>query len=333
MKLFRKSVLAAGVSLAAAVGLAGCAAAPQSSAVAVEAPAATAPIADGQKVVMATHSFNVFIGRPLRGRGAGVLEPLAAEAGKAGHEMLAIQFIGGSTPIQHWDQGDGDDSKNVAKVALLEAGPALDVFTMSPTRLVPEEGIDKFGDFIIANNPNARIMVQSSWLAFDGKGALPSAGGTGAGGFEAEMREDVTTAEIDGWLNDLRAPGGYLERLRGQLSGIDGRAGKEITHVVPSDVSVYNLRKAILAGKVPGISKQSELFSDTIGHATPPLEHVVAYTWFAAMYRQSPVGLTSLVDPEDANSAARERILQQIAWNAVVGEPKSGVSGEPVPVG
>ena len=62
------------------------------------------------------------------------------------------------------------------------------------------------------------------------------------------------------------------------------------------------------------------------------LRHVT-YVWYAAMYRESPVGLQALVDRNDPNSAARERILQQIAWNAVVGEPKSGVKGTPVKVG
>ena len=51
------------------------------------------------------------------------------------------------------------------------------------------------------------------------------------------------------------------------------------------------------------------------------------------MYRESPVGLKALVDANDPTSAAREKLLQQIAWNAVVGEPMSGVNGTPVKVG
>jgi hypothetical protein len=326
---------AAALALVAVLGLgvAGCAAAPDAATQSQSS--AVAPIADGQKIVMATHSFNVFIGRPLRGPATapGRLQPLAKEAGKDGHEMLAVQFIGGSTPMQHWSQGNGNDGANVAKAALLKGGAEVDVFTMSPTRIVPEEGIDLFGDFIIANNPNARIMVQSSWLAYDGKGALPSAGGTGGGSFDPASRKDVTTAEIDGWLTTLREPGGYLERLRGQLAGIDARAGKQITYVVPSDVAMYTLRKEIIAGNVPGIVDQTQLFTDQLGHATPPAENVVTYAWFAAMYRQSPMGLTALVDASDPTSAAREKVLQQIAWNAVIAEPKSGVTGQPVKVG
>ena len=45
------------------------------------------------------------------------------------------------------------------------------------------------------------------------------------------------------------------------------------------------------------------------------------------MYRESPVGLEALVDSSDPTSAERELLLQKIAWNAVVGEPMSGVIG------
>jgi hypothetical protein len=100
----------------------------------------TQPIAKGQKYVMATHSFNVFIG-PTRSRDAnepvrpGPLAALAEERGKTGHEALAVQMIGGSTPMQHWSQGDGDDTKNLAKVALRQG--RVDVFTMSPNARMP----------------------------------------------------------------------------------------------------------------------------------------------------------------------------------------------------
>ena len=89
----------------------------------------------------------------------------------------------------------------------------------------------------------------------------------------------------------------------------------------------------VVHGKMPGVTKQSELHRDPIGHPTDPTSHVVAYTWFAAMYRQSPVGLKALVNKADPTSAAREKILQQIAWNVVIAEPMSGVKGTPVRVG
>jgi hypothetical protein len=318
--------------------------------------AAPAPIAKGQKIVMATHSFNVFVGpgrvapaAPAAGAtptatgptpaaapqiNPGPLAALAAERGKAGHETLAVQMIGGSTPMQHWKQGDGDDAKNIAKAALVKGGPAVDVFTMSPNAIMPEPGIDLFGAFVIKTNPNARIMVQNSWSSWDGTGTTPAVGGTGNAAFTAASHDQATPADLDRWMADLdKQPDGYLVRMRAQLDGINKKAGKQIAYVVPSATAVYNLRKEIIAGRVPGVAKQSEIFRDGIGHPQQPLANVVTYVWFAAMYRESPVGLQALVKKDDPTSAAREKLLQQIAWNAVVAEPMSGVKGAPVRLG
>lgn len=364
---------------------------------------ATAPITRGQKIVMATHSFNVFISTPgartpiagpgcaappnpnaaaaaaaaARGGAARTAAPAAAAAGAGrapnpaqaerqaarqaaaaatraaappgpqvplltqltnekgltGQEFLAVQMIGGSTPKQHWDQGAGNDCNNIAKAALATSGDKVDVFTMSPNAIMPEPAIDQFGDFVIAHNKNARIMVQNSWGAYDGHGSTPSVGGTGGGAFVNADRDKATLAEVQGWERTLAAPGGYLEKMRTQLNGINSRAGRQIAYVVPSGQAVYALREQVIAGKVPGLTKQSEMHRDPIGHPTDPTAHLVAYVWFAAMYRQSPVGLQVLVNKDDPTSAPRERLLQQIAWNTVISEPMSGVRGTQVALG
>ena len=295
-----------------------------------------APITQGQKYVMATHSFNVFIG-PARSRtphgplSPGPLAALAAERGKVGHQNLAVQMIGGSTPMQHWNQGDGDDTQNIAKVALNKGG--VDVFTMSPNARMPEEGIDLFGDLVIKTNPNARILVQNSWSAWDGNGVTASVGGTERPNFANEEHDKADLATIDGWLSSLEVKDGYLERMRAQLSGINRRAGRQMAYIVPSSVSAYTLRKEIIKGNIPGVTLQSQIFRDGMGHPTAPLANVVTYTWYATMYRESPVGLKALVDTSDPTSEQRELLLQQIAWNAVIAEPMSGVKGKPVRVG
>lgn len=296
--------------------------------------ASTQPIQQGQKYVMATHSFSVFVG-PVRTRegvvtGPGPLAALAAERSKAGHENLAVQMIGGSTPMQHWNQGDGDDAKNIAKIALKKGG--VDVFTMSPNALMPEPGIDLFGDFVIKTNPNARILVQNSWLSWDGTATTPSVGGKGSTTFNAEDHNKADIGVIDGWLKAAEEKDGYLPKMRAQLRGINKRAGHSMTYIVPSAVSVYTLRKEIIQGHVPGLKAQSDIFRDGIGHPKQPLANVVVYTWYATMYRESPIGLKSLIDSKDPTSAEREHMLQQIAWNAVVSEPMSGVKGKTVKV-
>jgi hypothetical protein len=284
---------------------------------------ASPPITVGQKYLMATHSFNVFIGPNSRTGDPGPLAKLAHEAELMGHENLGVQMIGGSTPMQHWSQGDGDDAKNLAKVALRKGG--VDVFTMSPNAVMPEEAIDLFGDLMIETNPNGRILVQHSWSAWDGTGTTPSVGGSGAPDFGLQDHDLATYETIQGWIDAAHAPGGYLDRMRTQLQGINRRAGRDMAFVVPSADAVYRLRQEVLLGRIPGVDKQSELFRDGMGHPATPIVNLVTYVWFTTMYRQPASGLSSLVDPADPTSAERERLLQQIAWEAVAAEPMSGL--------
>ncbi|MGD8280945.1 MAG: hypothetical protein PVF90_08550 [Gemmatimonadota bacterium] len=289
----------------------------------VQAQYAVPPIDEGQAYFMATHSFSVFIAPNQRTGEPGPLDKLAAEAQLEGHHNIGVQMIGGSTPMQHWNQGDGDDSKNLAKVALRNGG--VDVFTISPNSTMPEQGIDLFGDLMIATNPDGRILVQNSWKAWDGHGTTPSVGGNGGGDFTNADRDDVTDAEIQGWIESLHAPDGYLARMRNQLRDLNDRAGTAMAYVVPAADAVYRLRQEVLRGRIPGIEKQSELFRDPIGHPTTPVANLVTYVWFTVMYRQPASGLTALVDPNDPTSAERERLLQQIAWEAAANEPMSGI--------
>jgi hypothetical protein len=285
---------------------------------------AAPPIAEGQRYFMATHSFNVFIGPNTRTGAPGPIDRLAAEAELEGHQNLGIQMIGGSTPMQHWNQGDGDDSRNLAKVALRAGG--VDVLTMSPNAVMPEEGIDLFGDLMIETNPEGRILVQSSWSAWDGTGTTASVGGTGAPDFSLEDHDLADVETIQGWIDRLHEDGGYLDRLRTQLVGINRRAGRDMAYVVPASDAVYRLRREVLLGRIPGIDKQSELFVDGMGHPSTPIVNLVTYVWFTVMYRTPASGLKAFIDPNDPTSPERERLLQQIAWEAAASEPLSGLT-------
>jgi hypothetical protein len=285
---------------------------------------AAPPIEEGQHYYMATHSFNVFIGPNTRSGDVGPLAKLVAEAEIEGHENLGIQMIGGSTPMQHWNQGDGDDSENLAKVALRAGG--VDVFTMSPNAIMPEEGIDLFADLMIETNPQGRILVQNSWSAWDGTGTTSSVGGAGVPDFSLADHDRADLETVQGWIESLHSEGGYLDRLRGQLVGINRRAGRDMAYVVPSADAVYRLRQEVLLGRIPGIAKQSELFRDGMGHPNAAIVNLVSYVWFTVMYRQPATGLTALIDLDDPTSPERERLLQQIAWEAAAGEPMSGLT-------
>ena len=116
------------------------------------------------------------------------------------------------------------------------------------------------------------------------------------------------------------------------MEGLDKQLGKQVVFVVPAGQAVVALREKIHAGKAPGLKSQEELFSDPIGHARPPLQALVAYCQFAVIYRRSPVGLPMPAVLKNANNPTwgedLNRLLQELAWEAVVQHPLSGVKAK-----
>lgn len=262
----------------------------------------------GLKVYFVGHSFHMFIVRPLI--------TLAKEAGIKGHWAEGWDMIGGSTPMQHWER-NGED--NEVKRAIRAGG--LDVLTLSSNVIVPEPAIDLFADLAVEHNPGVRVMVQHSWgdaatsaIMLFRHGRAPEAAHVPSN----EDRDLVSAAELVEMRSSMAAAVG---RLREQLESIDARLGRSVMRLVPAGDLVMRLRSAVVAGDVPGVTRQSELFRDPLGHASQPTVDAVTYAWFAALYEQSPIGLTSLVEPDDADSAARQRVLQELGWDAVREEP------------
>jgi hypothetical protein len=102
--------------------------------------------------------------------------------------------------------------------------------------------------------------------------------------------------------------------------------------VVPVAQAVIALREKIIAGQAPGIEKQSDLFADGGGHPKPVLQALTAYCHYAVIYHRNPVGLPVLDEMKmprvaEKDIAALNRLLQELAWDAVIHHPLSGVTG------
>ena len=99
--------------------------------------------------------------------------------------------------------------------------------------------------------------------------------------------------------------------------------------MVPVGQAVLALREKIIAGAAPGLKTQEDLFTDAIGHARPPLAALAAYCHFAVIYRRSPVGLpVPAVLAKWPEAEKLNRLLQELAWDAVRRHPLSGVKAE-----
>ena len=291
------------------------------------------PITKGQRVFTCGHSFHMFV-YPL-------VEEMAKSAGIADHQSVGKSGIGGSRVVQHWDV---PDDQNEVKAALKAA--KVDVLTLAPIWIVPQpglplgvprkkgekdpntnevyrlpdDGIEKFAKLGVEHNPNIRITVQEYWLP--NEEYVPV--------YPAQTRKKVdhdaanpeALAKVwDGYFHDVEE---YVRNLNKQL-------GKEVLFIVPVGQATLKLREKIVKGEVPGLKQQSELYRDNLGHPTVPLTVLSGYCHFAVIYRRSPVGLP--FNPTLAKSQAQnpgwdeklDRLLQEIAWDAVVHHPMSGV--------
>lgn len=255
----------------------------------------------GLRVLSAGHSFHVFM--------PNILRDLAKKAGIDDHVQVDLQSIGGSRVIQHWNL---PDEKNRAKKAL--ASGKVDVLTLSPIYL-PDEGIQNFARLALKHNPNVRVTVQEFWLPFDMYEPT----------FKKRPKEVDHDALSVGELRKRHVP--YFASVDAHVRELNEKLGKQVVFVVPVGQAVLALRERILDGKAAGLTKQSDLFTDAIGHARPPLQALAAYCHYATLYRRSPIGLPApAVLSKNKDWAEKlNPLLQELAWQAVREHPLSGV--------
>lgn len=263
--------------------------------------AADAAAVPGQRIFYTGHSFHMFV--------PGMIEAMVKTTDIQGHKLVGQQGIGGSKVIQHWELAD---DKNMAKKALI--GGEVDVFTMASHLLSPDEGITNFVNLGLEHNPNMRFLVQASWYPFDLPAPAPG---------EPDRRIKDNAQRDNVKIEDLQAAiDGWRTQIEAQVAGLNQKHGKKCVFIVPVGDAVVKLRAMVVAGEFPGITKQSALFRDPIGHGHGHIMALAAYCNFAAIYRMSPVGHTA---PERSINAEQHAILQKIAWDTVSKYPPAGV--------
>jgi hypothetical protein len=261
------------------------------------------PITTGQFVFTCGHSFHYFV--------PAIVSDMAKKAGIKGHVQLGLSAIGGSRVIQHWDAPEEKfDTKPILRTG------RVDVLTLSPIHL-PDPGIEKFTRLAFEHNPKVRVTVQENWLPFDIYDTTFSKR-------PAKVDHDAPTAAE---LRKLHEP--YFKGIDAHVRELNEKLGTKTVFVVPVGQAVIALRENIIDRKAPGLTKQSDLFADPIGHAKPALMALVSYCHFAVIYRRSPVGLPLPKVLEDAKDLKEKeklnRLLQELAWDAVRQHPLSGV--------
>jgi hypothetical protein len=261
-----------------------------------------APITTGQRVFTCGHSFHVWV--------PAIVTDLCKLAEIPDHKHLGTSSIGGSRTIQHWDI---PDDKNKAKEQLKTG--KVDVLTLSPIFL-PDAGIENFTKLALEHNKDIRIFVQPIWLRWDI--------------YEPTTKkpEKVDHNAITG--EELRKRHAeHFEKMDAHIRELNKAQGKTVLYIVPAPQAVIALREKIIACQAPGLKSQEDLFTDALGHGKPPLQALVGYCNFATIYRRSPVGLPVPAILKGAklgeDEAKLNKLLQELAWEAVQQHPLSGV--------
>ncbi len=241
---------------------------------------------------------------------------LCKKAEIPGHVQIDISSIGGSRVIQHWDL---PEEKNKAKKALKTG--QVDVLTLSPIFL-PDEGIKNFTRLALEHNKDIRIIVQPIWLRWDIYEPTTKK--------PAKVDHNAISGEE---LRKRHAE--HFQRMDEHIRQLNKDLGKTVLFVAPAPQAVIALREKIIAGQAPGLKEQEDLFTDPLGHGKAPLKALVAYCDYAVIYRRSPVGLPVPEILKQAKLGDQEeklnRLLQELAWQAVLQHPLSGIQAEGQP--
>ena len=260
-----------------------------------------AAVATGQRVFTSGHSLLMYM-PPM-------LQEMVTAAKINGHVQAGTQSIGGSYVRQHWDL---PEPRNTVKPAL--RGGAIDVLSLSPIYL-PDEGIEKLAALGVEHNPAIRVLLQEFWIPYDDPTVLRAGKGP-----KVVDRNGRTMDE----LRQMHAA--YFQSMDDHARMLNLKFGRQNVFIVPVGQAVMALRGKIIEGTAPGLKTQNELFADGLGHAQPVVKVLATYCHFAVIYRRTPIGLPVLsalrAQPE---AETLNRLLQELAWDAVVNHPLSGV--------
>ncbi|MFM9133941.1 MAG: hypothetical protein ACKOT0_00650 [bacterium] len=161
----------------------------------------------------------------------------------------------------------------------------------------------------LKGNPDYRVYVQMAWAVHDGLGNRVAA------------REDYDNSKVEEGQAILDRERVKVEAAADKLNE---KYGRQFFFLVPLGDATTKLRGMIVEGTFPGVTKQSDIFADSMPHAGPITAELAAYCNYAAIYRQSPVGLRI----ENGVPDEQRVILQTLAWETVSKYRYAGVKQE-----
>ena len=228
------------------------------------------------------------------------------------------------------------DANHQAK-PVVESGN-LDVLTLGGMH-TPDEGVDTFATVGIEHNPKLIVTYQEFWLPYDHLD-YPLTRKNFFGDLTTVLHPWKDTADITkvtkettnfdlptaDQLDKLHEP--YFKGIDQYVADQNKKLGRRVIRIVPVGQAVLALRRKVIAGELPGVSKQSELFQDNLGHPSDEIRALAGYCHFIVIHqkdpRSTPLPLFPFGRRDHPFKQDTNLILQEIAWKAVTEHPLSG---------
>lgn len=129
------------------------------------------------------------------------------------------------------------------------------------------------------------------------------------------------------WRAEIPAMRVHYERI---VDDFNARFEGRDMLIIPGGSAMGALVDRIRAGDVPGVQNESELFSDNV-HPSPLGWYFISCVHYATIYGRSPVGApvgnrNRFGGGYEAPPAGAAAVMQQVAWEVVSSDPRSGVT-------
>lgn len=177
-------------------------------------------------------------------------------------------------------------------------------------------------DFCEKYNPGMKYFLSDAWPELEQfQKAFSLKGNPKSEAFFTEERFD----EVN------RISTQFFSNLVGEL-----RQTSPKVYIIPTHAAFTELAKRFVRGELPGVDglykvvgrEENSIWRDQRGHLASDYERFEGYVFFATFYGRSPELIKKRIPFEDANDFRNpelDAIFREIAWQAVVQHPLSGV--------
>jgi CubicO group peptidase (beta-lactamase class C family) len=238
-----------------------------------------------------------------------------------GRDDFPAYLIGGSLTVKLWNESHGADKARWDETYAKAVHP-LDYFTLQPRDFNVAQEADhatRFIKLVREKSPDVQPWLYAEWVEMararpTDKGEVPS--------FQMKKTFPALT-----WQESMGAMLLYNEEVQHQIAA-QYHEGKPV-RIIPTALAMGWARTLIDSGAFPGVPRgwmdtafYATLFDDQV-HVNPAGCYLVACTWYAALYHESPEGRLLPIGTNLTSEQAR--VLQRLAWDVIQNYPDCGL--------